>query len=144
MNRETIIAIGVGVGFGLIVGLIALFQINKTSETKIIPITKERVVNQKNTPQNNATTKSVNLQIQSPKNNSIVSEKSIQIIGKAQKNSLIVLQSPTTEKAMKIEKENFNIDFSLSMGENIISINAYSDSSTPQEQLMKIYYIPKQ
>jgi len=144
MNRETIIAIVLGVSFGLIVGVVVLFQTNKGEDTKVIPISKdntEKVVSE--APKNNSMTQT-NLKITSPADNSLVSEREIEIKGKANANTLIVVQSAASQVVSKIEKADFAIKFPLATGENVIQVSAYSDSSTPQENTMRIYYIPQQ
>lgn len=142
MNRETIIAIGFGIGLGALVGVVVLFQTNKGEETKVIPISREndqqRVVNE-DVPSNTSQT---NFSVASPANNSIVSKDSIEISGIVKKNSLLVIQSASAEKIQKNEKEEFKVELPLSIGENVIQLSAYSDSSTPQEQTLRIYYIP--
>lgn len=142
MNRETIIAIGFGIGLGALVGVVVLFQTNKGEETKVIPISREndqQKVVEEDVPAN---TSGTNLAVSSPANNSIVSKDSIEISGVVKKNSLLVIQSASAEKIQKNEKEEFKIEVPLSVGENVIQLSVYTDSSTPQEQTLRIYYIP--
>jgi len=144
MNRETIIAIGFGIGLGALVGVVVLFQTNKAEETKVIPIARES--DQKKIVTDESATNSVkaNLTLESPQNGAIVSKNSIEIVGSAPKSSLIVAQSPIDETIVKTEDKAFKIEMPLAVGENIIQISAYSDSSSPQEQTLRVYYIPQE
>ena len=142
MNRETVIAIGFGIGLGVIVGVVILYQTSTTEEAKVIPITRES--NQKKVIADEVSldTSKNNLTLTSPNNNSIVAKNSTEIIGTVKSNSLIVIQSATAEIVEKNEKENFNIKIPLTVGENVIQVSTYSDTSSPQEQVLRIYYIP--
>lgn len=144
MNRETIIAISIGIGLGLIVGAVVLFQTKKSEETKVIPIAPEnnKVVISPENPKTE--TKNKNLIISSPKSGVITTENSIEIRGKATPDSLVIVQSAADEVVEKNEKEEFKIQMKLSVGENTIQVSTYSDSSTPQEQTLRVYYLPKE
>jgi len=142
MNRETMIAICFGIGLGVLVGVVVLFQTNKGEETKVIPITRENDQQKAVDEDVPANASGTNLSVSSPANNSIVSKNSIEIAGVAKKNSLLVIQSASAEKIQKNENEEFKVETPLAVGENVIQISAYSDSSTPQEQTLRIYYIP--
>lgn len=144
MNRETIIAIGFGIGLGALVGAVVLFQTNKTEETKVIPIVRESDQKKAVSEESPANPTKTNLTLDAPQNGAIVSKNSIEMSGSAQKNSLIVAQSPIDEIVEKIEDKAFKIEMSLAVGENIIQVSAYSDSSSPQEQTLRVYYIPQE
>lgn len=143
MNRETIIAIVLGISLGLVAGLVVLFQTSRGEEAKVIPIARdndEKVVTEKKS--DSSMTQS-NLTILSPNDKNIVDTKEIEIKGKAKKGSLIVVQSAVSQDVIKSEDEDFSLKFTLAPGENQIQISAYSDSSIPQERTISIYYIPQ-
>jgi hypothetical protein len=84
--------------------------------------------------------KTQGLDIIEPVSETTVNSKSITIKGRAAKDTLIVLQSATTEKVYKTVSEDFSIDFPLSLGENFIDITSYKDK-TSEEKSIKVYYI---
>src|SRR5690606_31683487 len=115
------------------------FQSRKGDEAKVIPVTADT-----------ETTKVVKnvipagkqvLEISEPKSQSIVNTNKITIKGKAEKNSLIVIQSPINNTVFKSENQDFSATVPLALGENVISVNAYSGTSTQQEMTLQIYYV---
>lgn len=139
MNRETIIAIVLGILLGVGIGFFVLFQSNRGDETKVIPVNGDKENKKVVTPVRGED--EVILEIQEPQDMAIVNSKEITIKGIAEKNSLIVIQSPINNKVFKTENEKFETKYPLALGENTISINAYAKSSTPQEITLKIYYV---
>lgn len=139
MRKETIIAIGMGILLGVGIGFVVLFQSRRGDEAKVIPVTGDT--------ENKKIVKSVVpadkkiLEIPEPKPDSIVSTNKINIKGKAEKNSLIVIQTPLSNTVFKNEQEDFSSNITLALGENTISISAYSGNSTPQEVTLKVYYV---
>jgi hypothetical protein len=139
MRKETIIAIVMGILLGVGIGFVVLFQSRKGDEAKVIPVsgdTENTKIVKTSTPQGQAI-----LEISEPKNKVVVNTNKITIKGAADKNSLIVIQSPITNTVFKTEKIDFTSSVPLALGENTISISAYSDSSTPQEMTLQVYYI---
>jgi hypothetical protein len=139
MNRETIIAVVLGILLGVGIGFFVLFQSSRTDQTKVIPVNSENE-NKKVVKTSRGQDEAV-LQIKEPQNLAIVNKNQITIKGASEKNSLIVIQSPINNKVFKSEKETFETIFPVALGENMISINAYSKSSTPQEITLKVYYV---
>jgi len=144
MKKETIIAIIFGIGLGTI---LAFFVINRNNETKL---TKNKVIAPSGIVNKTITTP-VNTQIQafeitSPQDGVIVDKASILIAGKAEKNSLIIIQSPIKDLSLKNTQTNFSTDFPLALGENTINISVYSSdkNTVPQEKTLKIYYLDSQ
>ncbi len=139
MKRETVIAISLGILLGVGIGLFVLFKSSGTDQTKVIPVgdTEQTKVVTTNSTSEGQTI----LTIQEPAENIVVKKKDITIKGKAQPNSLIVVQSQIYSEILKNEKEDFAIPFTLALGENTLSINAYSNSSNPQEIILKVYYV---
>jgi len=143
MKKETIIAIVLGVTFGVVV---SLFMVSRTKdrqlqntktltkETKITPIVPL------NSVQGQAIT------ITQPMNGVIVSSKSVVIKGKAAKDSLIVIQSPVQDIIIKNDKEEFSATMSLAIGENVIHISVYpkDQQGKGQEKELRVYYLDEQ
>jgi len=138
MNRETIIAISMGVGLGVIVALVVLFQSNKGDETKVVAVKPNQAITKEKSTQPSAPKL---LTLTSPEQGSVVDSDTVTIAGKVQKNSLIVVQSPVFEHTFKNKQDTFHIDVDLALGENVIQISAYSGSSIPQQQTLRIYFI---
>ncbi|MBP9691685.1 hypothetical protein KBD81_06425 [Candidatus Woesebacteria bacterium] len=140
MKRETIIAIVFGILLGAAAGVVVLFQTKSKDAAKVIPIdsNQKKVI----TPMPVASTSAEQLVISKPGDRAIVSEKSITITGTAPINALIIAQSPTSEQILKNEKEQFSVTMPLALGENVINISVYAGSGTPQEQVLRIYYVP--
>lgn len=139
MNKETIFAIGFGILLGAVVGVVMLFQSNKSEQTKVIPVTPD--AQGKQVVQKSTTNETSPLTIAQPLQGQVVNVDEIEIKGKAQANSLIVVQSPVATQIIKSKTAEFVVPLSLALGENTISISAYGANSTPQEQTLQVYYI---
>ncbi|KKQ36384.1 MAG: hypothetical protein US54_C0070G0003 [Candidatus Roizmanbacteria bacterium GW2011_GWA2_37_7] len=124
------------------VGVGVLFQTNKAEETKVIPITRENDQKKVVSEEDQVGKQSNNLVITSPNDHTIIAKNTIEVVGKVKANSLIAIQSAAAEIIEKNEKENFTIEVPLAVGENVIQVSVYADTSTPQEQTLRIYYIP--
>ena len=139
MTKETVIAIVLVIILGAGIGAYVLFRTGNGEETKVIPVA--------NDDEGKKVVKTVVpidqqlLEITSPKDKIVSTKNTIKITGKAQKNSLIVVQSPVDTEVFKTDAETFSTNFPLSRGENVISISVYSDSSTPQEVILTIYFV---
>lgn len=143
MKKETLIA----VIFGILLGLILAVG--------ILTKTKEREL-EKSKPLNNSLSLSPtlspeavafqNLEISEPSENIIVNKKSVSIKGKANKDSLVIIQSPIKDMVLKQEKSDFSIEFPLAFGENIIKINVYPKDRQlrSQEKELRVYYFDEQ
>lgn len=141
MKKEAIIAIILGLIFG---GIFGIFLINKNKEItldKNKPIVPTSTLNQKN--QNNNIIKYIPLEIKQPNDYFITNENNIDIIGKATKGSLIVIQSPIKDIVYENKQEDFKINFPLALGENVIKIIDYPKDKTfdSQEKILRIYYL---
>lgn len=139
MNRETIIAVVLGILLGVGIGFFVLFQSSRTDQTKVIPVNTD--TENKKVVKNTRGADEAVLEVKEPNDMTVVNSNTIMIKGTAEKNSLIVIQSPINSTVLKNNKESYETTFPLSIGENIISINAYSKSSTPQEVTLKVYYV---
>jgi len=135
MKKETTTAIILGVVFGIIIALLLTFA------AKERVIKKKKIIPPKITPTMPIfQPKTQTLEIQEPANGSVVDKNTIVIKGKAEKNSLMIVQSHTAEKALKLTDNNFSLEFPLSLGENLIKITIYQEKNS-DEKTLKIYYL---
>ncbi len=86
------------------------------------------------------------LVITQPTDGSITNVNSVTIKGKADKNQLIVIQSPIKDTLFNNAKEDFSVNFPLALGENVITISAYAkkSQSIPQVKTLRIYYLDEE
>lgn len=143
MKKETFIAIFLGVLFGGVLGFILIYknkeiQINKN---KTIAPTEKVIKNSKKIEVNFQA-----LKISEPNDFSITDKNSIFLKGKVTKNSLIVIQSPIKDIVYRNEKEDFQIDFPLALGENVIKIVVYPEDKqlNIQEKDLRVYYLKEE
>jgi hypothetical protein len=140
MKKETIIAIVFGIFFGAVIASLIHIK-NKQSQLSnnktIIPSTTVSKTDK------NIQSVAQGIKITQPENYSIVDTESVVIKGSAEKDSLIVAQSPTKDLVIKNSKDNFSINFPLSLGENIIIITVYPKDPQirVQENELRIYYL---
>lgn len=138
MKKETIVAAFFGIIFGSIVAVFLLAKNKEIQQTKTKTIAPTEKVNK--IAKNNHINRQV-LEIQEPADGLVFNSKSINIKGKAEKNSLIIIQSPIKDLAIENDKDQFLLTFPLAAGENIIKITAYSKDTKirPQEKELHIY-----
>ena len=143
MKKETVIAIMLGIVFGVIVAVVMVVKTKDQQIDKVKPM---------NTALHITPTISVNntqfqpLQITSPETGVIVDKNAVTITGKASKDALIVIQSPIKTMIMKVTSETFSADFPLAFGENVITVSDYQKDTqaVAQEKELKIYYLDEQ
>ncbi len=143
MKKETVIAIMLGIVFGVIVAVVMVVKTKDQQIDKVKPM---------NTALHITPTISVNntqfqpLQITSPETGVIVDKNAVTITGKASKDALIVIQSPIKTMIMKVTSETFSADFPLAFGENVITVSEYQKDTqaVAQEKELKIYYLDEQ
>lgn len=135
MKKESLIAIILGIILGVATAFLAVktLKTSPSSSSKIIKISPSPTI--KITPQ-----KIQPLTITSPSQNFLTNQKSIKIQGKGEKNSLLIIFSPTAEKILKLQQESFSVDFPLSLGENLIKIVAYQKQKI-EEKTLKVFYL---
>lgn len=143
MKKETVIAIMLGIVFGVIVAVVMVVKTKDQQIDKVKPM---------NTALHITPTISVNntqfqpLQITSPETGVIVDKNAVTITTKASKDALIVIQSPIKTMIMKVTSETFSADFPLAFGENVITVSEYQKDTqaVAQEKELKIYYLDEQ
>ncbi len=142
MRKEVIVAIVFGVILGLGVATFLIFNL-KRAETKssktLNTVGPSPVVKNKNVELQP-------LEISEPEDNAIFDTDKIKLKGKAATKSLIIVQSALKELVFKNEKRDFSVDFPLALGENKITVAAYTadNTSTPQVKVLNVYYLDEQ
>lgn len=138
MKKEMIVAIVFGVLLGLIVAFLMVLRVRQSGGQN--KISTENQITPKVMTKNSQLQP---LEITSPSADSITDKNTITIKGKALKDSLIVVESPIKDLAVKNSKEDFSISFPLSLGENIILITAYPKNAklNSQSNTLKVYYL---
>ena len=142
MKKETVMAIVLGIVFGVGVALFLVLKTKKEEQLKVIPVTTSAQI----TPvvERTATIDQV-LTISQPEENTITDKKSITIKGKAANGSLLVMQSPVKILAVSLENNDYSEDFPLALGENVIQLTVYPKDTkiTPQSKTLTVYYLPE-
>lgn len=143
MKKETVFAVVLGIGLGVIV---AIFLVVKSRQAQIQnskPITASLSI----TPTPLA--KNINadiLDISQPETGTIVNANSVIIKGKVAKESLVIIQSPIKTQVIKNSPEDLNVNFPLAFGENVIHMTVYPKDTqmSVKEKDLQIYYFDEQ
>jgi hypothetical protein len=141
MKKETIYAIALGIILGLVIAFIVVLILRPTGQKKTIPSQT------KISPKPNHVKKSFkSLEIIQPADRQIIDSKNITIKGKVEQGSMIIISSTAGEKILKNKDVNFQTEFPLVLGENIISVNAYIDKTqrVPQIKTLQVYYFQEE
>lgn len=143
MKKEPFLAIFLGVLFGGIVGFILI------SKNKEIQINKNKAIAPTEKIAKNSKQKEVNfqaLEISEPNDFSITDKNFTFLKGKVTKDSLIVIQSPIKDIVYQNEKEDFQIELPLALGENVIKIVVYPKDKqlNIQEKDLRVYYLKEE
>jgi len=135
MKKET----GIAVFLGIIAGIsIALFVIlGARGQQK----TNGTVMQSDITPTVSVVTDQVSpLTISSPSEDVIVESSTVRVKGSAQKDALVVIQSPGDEVIFKNKDTHFSEEITLVPGENIIKVTTYS-LKTIDSRSVVIYFV---
>lgn len=141
MRKEIIVAIVFGVLLGLTVAVVMVVRVRQFGGQGKIP--GENQITPKVAAKN---TQLQPLEITAPGPDTITDQNKIAIKGKALKDSLIIIESPINDLAVKNAEEDFSINFPLSLGENIIAITAYPKDPklNPQSSTLRVYYLTEE
>lgn len=142
MKKESLIAVVLGLTFGLIFSII-LIQSNKKppKETKEININSS-LKSPTIIPVKDNKTEVPTLTITSPQDNLITSQNRIEIKGEAPKNSLIIIQNVNNEKIFENKNKKFTVEIPLNYGANQLTIFAYPKNiQTALFKKLTIYYL---
>lgn len=143
MKKETIIAIIFGIFLGGVLAVVIIFK-NKQiqlEKSKTIAVSEKL-----NLPQKSSSINLQSLEISEPKDNMIVYKNEVIISGKATKDSLLIVQSPIKDIVFELKKDQFSINFPLTLGENVIRIAFYPKDKKMriQERELRVYYLKDQ
>lgn len=134
MKKEVLIAIIVGFSLGLIITF-GIYRAQKSLSER---------AESKNTTEESAQiegTANISLSITQPEDGSITDEDTITIGGISKKHALItIISSEDHQSTQADELGNFSVEFSLDVGENIISITSFSDDDAKQEKTISVVY----
>jgi urease accessory protein UreH len=146
MNKESIIAISLGLLLGTIVATgVVYFTIykqrdanQKMSRTAIKQATQEGSMSQSVIPP--TVTVPHSLEIIEPSSGVLTQDRNVKIKGVAGKDVFLVVQSQISTQVMQVKDGNFTFDFALALGENAIAVTAYyPDTSVPVQKKLYIY-----
>lgn len=140
MKKESIVAIIFGIGLGVMVAFLVIFHSKEKQLSQSKPLKNQKeILSPKVKIENN----SPFIEVIVPDNQIIVDNQPIVIKGKANKNSLIIIQSPIIDLVFKNNKEEFEQSFPLVPGENVIEITNYpEDKNIPAvHKQLKVYYL---
>lgn len=134
------IAVFLGLLFGGILAVIISFK------SKEIQLTKNKIISQpkdKNVSPNLSGAELQPLELVEPADKAIFESNTVHIKGTAAKDSLILIQSPIKDLAVRNIQEKFDLEFPLALGENSIKIVVYPKEKQfrPQEKYIKVYFI---
>ena len=140
MKKETMIAVLLGLLFGAVLAVIISFK------SKEIQLTKNKIIEQpkdKNVSPNSSGSELKPFELTEPADKAIVETNAIHLKGTVEKDSLILIQSPIKDIALRNTGEKFDIEFPLALGENSIKIVVYPKEKQfrPQEKSIRVYFI---
>lgn len=138
MKKETIIAIAMGIGFGLIFSFLVIINTQKnknitqkTNQQKTRPVTTEQQ------------TSSLPIVLTEPSDGAVVGEPSVTLKGMTDKNSFIIIQTQVKDSSFTTKTEKFEYSVPLTLGENVIHVSAYPKGAIGkvQEKELRVYYL---
>lgn len=143
MKKETGFAIILGIVFGIALSFVMILKTKDQQMGKSKPLTSEKKVAAVAVK---VDTQTFSFKISQPMDKQIVSTKSIAIKGSAEKDALLIIQSPVKDLAYKLEKDTFSIDMPLALGENVINLTIYPKDSQgrSQQKELRVYYLDEQ
>ena len=141
MKKEVIIAIVFGVGLGLTVAFFMVRQIR----TMEMGSGSQIKTNAGKVKLANILQSAQNLEIVSPASDAVVDQSTIQIKGKGEPGSLLVIQSVAKEIVEKQKISEFSVTLPLVAGENVISITMYPQDKTVRKQtkVIRVFNLSK-
>jgi uncharacterized membrane protein YciS (DUF1049 family) len=107
MKKETLIAVIFGVGLGILLALFFVLRSKENQLTKAKPISN---LTKTITPKLKLI-EAPTLELTAPADKQVVASNTIKIQGKANKNALIIINSPIKELVFKNDKENLALIF---------------------------------
>jgi len=138
MKKETSVAVGMGIVFGLLFSFLVIANTQKNQSVS------QKTANQKTRPvttEQQTTTQPIT--ISEPNDGAIIVGTSVTIKGKTDKNSFVVVQTQIADMSFVTKSEDFEYKVPLALGENVIHISAYPKGSNGkiQEKELRVYHI---
>lgn len=136
MKKETVFAILLGIGAGVLIALWVIRGTQSNDKGK-----DALVINDQITPSISvSTTVAEPLLISEPEDGFVSSSDKVTIKGKVKKGSLIIVQSPLQEFVNKASSEDMSQEITLLEGANNIRITSYNKKEI-ESRLITIYYV---
>ncbi|MCX6730948.1 MAG: hypothetical protein NTZ55_03805 [Candidatus Roizmanbacteria bacterium] len=138
MKKETSIAVGMGIVFGLVFSFLVIANTQKNqSVSQKTPVQKTRPV----TTEQQTIMQPIT--ITEPNDGAIIANQSVTIKGKTDKNSFIIVQTQVKDFSFTTKTDTFEYSVPLTLGENVIHITAYPKGSNGkvQEKELHVYYL---
>jgi len=138
MKKETSVAVGMGIVFGLLFSFLVIANTQKNQSVS------QKTTNQKTRPVTTEQQTTVQpIVISEPNDGAIITGASVLIKGKTDKNSFIVVQTQIKDMSFTTKSEDFEYNVPLALGENVIHISAYPKGSNGkiQEKELRVYYL---
>ena len=131
MKKETSIAIGMGIVFGLLFSFLVITNTQKN----------QSVSQKTNAPKTRPVTQLIT--VSEPNDGFISSTQSVTVKGKTDKGSFIVIQTPSKDMSFTTKIEDFEYSVPLALGENIIHISVYPKGANGKilEKELHVYYL---
>ena len=142
MKKETSIAVGMGIVFGLVFSFLVIVNTQKnqsvsqktpTQKTRPATTTDQQIMEQPVT-------------ITEPNDGAIIANPTVTLKGKTDKGSFVVVQTQTNEITFTTKSDQFEQDIPLVLGENIVHVNVYPKdlNGRIQEKELRVYYLSTQ
>lgn len=145
MNKDAILASGIGFGIGLLItgaillGPTLISQLTQRQSSNGDVQSATQSVN--DTPTDTTTTPTA-ISIDSPLAESILTKNTVEISGKAPQGSIIIVAGDVDETAVTVDTSNaFKATVSLKEGKNDVSITSIQQG-TPTVQKLILFYTP--
>lgn len=143
MNKESLIAIVLGLVFGVLVATGVVYMSIKRQQSQQA---KTQVATSSATLVPTVAPPAIvvmpSLELTAPSSGSLTEAKTIAIQGTTANKSLVIVMSPIITKTLKLATSTFSIDMPLALGENAITVYSYPENgSTPVQKSVYIYRI---
>ena len=144
MNKESIIAIVLGLVLGILVAGGVVYLSVRQQRIQNTQITQSATPDAGLSPVVVPPTVVImqSLDIKAPQSGSVTDAREVRIEGSAAIKSLLIMQSPLAAVSQKLESANFSMVMPLALGENTIQVSSYPEgSSAPIQKTVYIYRV---
>lgn len=135
MKKETGIAVFLGILAGISIAIFVIFGTRGQQKTQGTLMQSDL------TPTVSVVTQEVSpLTLSAPSEDAVTESSTVTVKGSAQKDALVVIQSPGDEEIFRNTEKNFAKEITLIPGENIIKVTTYSLRNIDSRSVV-IYFI---